>query len=74
MFADKPITFDGEKATSSDGTLAGSSKLLPDIIKILAKKNLMKPQYIENPYNYHKLNISGEIEWDENYNMINITK
>ena len=46
MFADKPITFDGEKATSSDGTLAGSSKLLPDIIKILAKKNLMKPQYI----------------------------
>lgn len=74
MFADKPITFDGEKATSSDGTLAGSSKLLPDIIKILAKKDMMKPQYIQNPHNYHKLDISGEIEWDENYNIISITK
>ena len=74
VFADKPIIFDGEKATSSDGTLAGSTKLLPDIIKILARKNLMKLQYIENPYNYHKLNISGEIEWDEDYNIISISK
>jgi len=74
VFADKPITFDGEKATSSDGTLAGSTKLLPDIIKILAKKNLMKLQYIENPHNYHKLNISGEIEWDEDFNIVRISK
>lgn len=73
IFADKPIIFDGEKATSYDGTLAGSTKLLPDIIKLLGEKKMMKPEYIENPYSYHKLNISGEIEWDENYNIINIS-
>lgn len=72
MFADRPITFNGKEAVSSDGTLAGSTKLLPDIIKILGEKKMMKPEYIDNPYNYHKLNISGEIEWDEEYNIVNI--
>ena len=71
-FADEKIYFDGEKAASAQGTLAGSTKLLPDIIKILNNKGLFKPQYIENPYIYHSLNIDGEIEWDEDYNIIKV--
>lgn len=70
MFANRAISYDGEKAVSADGTLAGSTKLLPDIIKILAKKNMMNPQYINNPHEYHRLNILGEIEWDEDFNIV----
>ena len=71
-FADEKIYFDGEKATSKEGTLAGSTKLLPDIIKILAQKNMFKEQFIINPYNYHNIDLNGSIEWDENYNIIKI--
>ena len=71
-FADEKIYFDGEKATSKEGTLAGSTRLLPDIVKILAQKGLFKEQFIINPYNYHKINLDGLIEWDENYNIIKV--
>ena len=71
-FADEKIYFNGEKATSKEGTLAGSTKLLPDIIKILNKKSLFKPQYIENPYKYHSIELDGEIEWDEDYNIVKV--
>lgn len=72
IFADEKIYFDGERATSAQGTLAGSTKLLPDIIKILGKKGLFKTQYTENPYIYHNIDINGEIEWDEDYNIIKV--
>lgn len=72
IFAGEKIYFDGEKATSAEGTLAGSSKLLPDIIKILGKKEFFNPQYIENSYTYHNININGTIEWDEDFNIISI--
>ena len=39
-FAGERIYFDGVKATSKDGTLAGSTMLLPDIVKVLARKDL----------------------------------
>lgn len=72
IFADEKIYFDGERATSSNGTLAGSTKLLSDIIKILSKKKLFKPAYINNPYNYHKIDIKGSIEWDEDFNIVKV--
>lgn len=72
VFADEKIYFDGEKATSGQGTLAGSTKLLPDIIKILGKKGLFNPQYIETPYLYHNTNIDGQLEWDEDFNIISV--
>lgn len=72
VFADEKIYFNGEKATSASGTLAGSTKLLPDIIKILGNKSLFKPELINNPYLYHNIDIAGEIEWDENYNIIKV--
>ena len=73
-FADSKIFYDGKKATSSEGTIAGSTKLLPEIIKLLASKNLFHSDFIINPYNYHKISPTGEIEWDEDFNIVNITK
>lgn len=72
-FADEKIYYDGIKATSKDGTLAGSTSLVPDIVKILGKKNMFNPQYIENPYDYHKLNLDGSIQWDKDFNIISIS-
>ena len=70
VFADSKIFYDGKKATSADGTIAGSTKLLPEIIKILGEKGLFKPQYIENVYTYHGLEKHGELEWDNEFNII----
>ena len=58
------------KATSKEGTLAGSVKLLPEIIKRLAAVGLFNPQYVENPYNYHNIDLPGSIEWDDEFNII----
>lgn len=71
IFADSRIYYDGNKATSVDGTIAGSTKLLPEIIKILGKKGMFNPKFIENTYCYHNLEPQGEIEWDEDFNIIN---
>ena len=73
IFADSKIYYDGTKATSAEGTIAGSTKLLPEIIKILASKNLFNPKYIENVYEYHNLEPQGEIEWDEQFNIVKIS-
>lgn len=72
-FAGEKIYYDGVKATSAEGTLAGSTKLLPDIVKILGKKDLFIKQYISNSYDYHNLVSEGEIEWDEDYNIVSVT-
>ena len=72
-FAGEKIYFDGEKATSKEGTLAGSTSLLPDIVKKLGKMGLFSSQLVENVYNYHSIDIKGEIEWDENFDILKIT-
>lgn len=70
IFADSLIFYDGKEARSGSGTLAGSTKLIPDIIKILGKKNMFKPKYIENSYKYHNIEPNGELVWDENFNIV----
>ena len=70
IFADSFIFYDGNEARSATGTLAGSTKLLPDIIKILGKKGLFKPKYIENTYKYHGIEPKGELIWDEDFNIV----
>ena len=70
VFADYKIYYDGDKATSEDGTIAGSTKLLPDIIKILGKKGMFNPQFIQNVYNYHGIEPIGEIEWNEDFEIV----
>lgn len=72
VFADSKIYYDGNSATSSDGTIAGSTKLLPEITKILGKKGLFNPSFIENVYRYHGLNPQGVIEWDDEFNIVSI--
>ena len=69
IFADEKIYYDGNSATSKDGTLAGSTVLLSDIIKRLAKVELLNPEYINNPYKYHGIDLDGYIEWDEDWNI-----
>lgn len=72
VFADEKVYFDGVKATSKEGTLAGSTKLLPDIAKVLGKKDLFSKQYISNSYDYHGLEPRGEIDWDEEFNVVEV--
>lgn len=74
IFADEKIYYDGIKATSANGTIAGSTTLLNNIIKILANKKLFTTQLINNVYEYHNISLDGEIEWDEDFNIIHIRK
>ena len=74
IFADEKVYYDGIKATSKEGTIAGSTTLIPDIIKRLAKVNLFNPEYINNPYKYHNIDIEGFIEWDDDWNIKRIQK
>ena len=58
-FAGSKIFYNGKKATSEEGTLAGSTTLLPQIIERLLKKKIITErqakQLIRNTYNYHNL-------------------
>lgn len=71
-FADSEIFYDGKRAASTDGTLAGSTTLLPDIIKRLHSVGMFNPQFIENPYNYHNIDIKGSVEWDDDCNILRV--
>lgn len=71
-FAGSKIYFDGRHAASKDGTLAGSTALLTDIVKLLGKKGVFVEQFILNPYIYHDTEPKGEIEWDDDFNIINM--
>ncbi|MBR2430593.1 hypothetical protein IKB17_03905 [bacterium] len=53
LFADSVIRYDGKMATSSVGTLAGSTMLLDKIINRLKDIGLFKREYIDNPWKYH---------------------
>ena len=56
FFADSKIYYDGVKATSAEGTIAGSTMLLDEITERLEKLGLFKPELIENAWKYHGLN------------------
>lgn len=72
IFAGSKVYYDGQKAASKDGTIAGSTSLLPEIIKRLHSVNLFNAQFIENPYDYHSIDLKGAIEWDDDFNIQNI--
>lgn len=56
VFADSKIYYDGQKATSVDGTIAGSTMLLDEIVERLKYLGLFNLQYLENAWSYHGLN------------------
>lgn len=53
VFADSKIYYDGKKATSSDGTIAGSTTLLDGIVERLKSLGLYNPILLENAWKYH---------------------
>lgn len=55
VFADSKIFYDGSKATSADGTIAGSTMLLDEIVDRVENLGLFKPEYIQNAWKYHGL-------------------
>ena len=55
VFADSKVFYDGIRATSADGTIAGSTMLLNEIVERLKTMGLFKTQYIENAWYYHGL-------------------
>lgn len=78
-FAGEIILFDGEKATSKEGTIAGSTAILNEIIHGLSINdpgNFYK--YVkmasDNLYKYHNVTLDGSIYWDENFEIVAIEK
>lgn len=72
VFADELIFYNGEVATSANGTIAGSTTLLDGIIKRLHQVGLMNPEFINTPYEYHNIDLEGEIIWDDDFNIIEV--
>lgn len=78
-FAGSDIFYDGKKATSKEGTIAGSTAFLNEIIQKLASKS---PENFEkyakmasdNLYDYHNINLQGCLYWDENFNITAVEK
>ena len=55
VFADSKIFYDGIKATSANGTIAGSTTLLDGMIERLKKLDLYNPILLENAWKYHNI-------------------
>jgi len=55
VFADSKIYYDGRLAVSVDGTIAGSTMLLSEIVERLKALNLFNSQYIINTWEYHNI-------------------
>jgi len=78
-FAGEKIFYDGNKATSESGTIAGSTAILDEIIKHLAEnKSENFAKYIkmasDNLYKYHNIELEGCIYWDESFNIVAVEK
>jgi N-acetylglucosamine-6-phosphate deacetylase len=79
IFAGSKIYYDGKKATSLNGTLAGSTEILNHIVKVLSLK---KPENFENYVKmastnvakYHKIKLKGKVWWDDKFNIIAVEK
>ena len=76
VFADEKVYYDGVKATSKEGTIAGSTTIIPKIIKRLKNVGLVDEkqisQLIQNTYDYHNIDLKGYIEWDKNCDIITV--
>lgn len=85
-FADEKVYYDGIKATSKEGTIAGSTTMIPKIIKRLmntifrtstlstTNREKILSQLVLNPYSYHSIDLDGSIEWDEDFNIAKVNK
>lgn len=79
FFSGEQIFYDGKKATSNEGTLAGSTAFLDEIVTNLTLKS---PQnfykYVkmasDNVMKYNNINLDGCIYWDKSFNIKLIEK
>jgi N-acetylglucosamine-6-phosphate deacetylase len=78
-FAGEKIFYDGEKATSGSGTIAGSTAVLDEIVRRLATQDPEKFEYYvkmasDNLHNYHNIELEGAIYWNEDFEIIAVEK
>lgn len=78
-FGGKCIYYKDGKATSAQGTIAGSTAFLNEIVKRLAQKSPENfEKYVkmasDNLYNYHNIKLQGCIYWDEDFNITAVEK
>lgn len=78
-FAGEKVFYDGKKATSKEGTIAGSTAFLNEIIQKLTVKDKNNfDKYVkmasDNLYKYHNINLNGCVYWDERFEIIAIEK
>lgn len=79
MFAGSEIFYDGKKATSKEGTIAGSTAVLDELIK---RHSCIKPEKFDqfvrmasdNLYQYHGVKLDGCVYWDDDFNIIAVEK
>ena len=62
-FADEKVYYDGIKATSKEGTIAGSTTMIPKIIKRLMN-TIFRTSTLSTT--------DGSIEWDEDFNIAKV--
>lgn len=78
-FAGERIFYDGKKATSKEGTIAGSTAILDEIIQRLADEKPEKFDYYvkmasENLFKYHEISLEGCIWWNEDFEIVAVEK
>lgn len=78
-FAGEKIYYNGEKATSKDGTIAGSTTVLDKIVRRLSLKDSKNfEKYVkmasDNLYKYHDIKIDGCVYWNERFEIVAIEK
>lgn len=78
-FAGSTIYYDEQKATSKDGTIAGSTSTLNQIIKRLAENAPEKfdsfvKMASDNLYKYHNIQLDGAVYWDEDFEIVAVEK
>lgn len=78
-FAGEKIFYKNGKATSKEGTIAGSTAILDEIVSKLSLKDRKNfDKYVkmasDNLYKYHNIELNGCVYWDESFNIVAVEK
>lgn len=78
-FSGEKIFYDGKKAASINGTIAGSTAILDEILSRLALKEPKNfEKYVkmasDNLYEYHNIELDGCVYWDEDFKITAVEK
>lgn len=79
FFCGEDIYLKGNKAVNKDGTLAGSALFISDMLKLLVDKNIIDFETgikiaSENQTQYHNIENSTELIWNDNLEIKQIIK